>query len=214
LVFWSGPRDLLRGGEGGIAEGGVREATGRGVGGGLGVGWVALARRDPPAGEAARGAFATGRGNRRRPVQRGARGRGRDRVRPCLQAGPGGDRVEACRQPLSKRAEQQLAQGPQSRVPTSVKIRNTLAEFPFDPVRIECARCGRSGRYAKARLIERFGARRRLARRAHGAGGLRPAQEVRRPLRRAVHGPGLAPLSRAVNLDRLRRLYPTARWRR
>jgi hypothetical protein len=28
----------------------------------------------------------------------------------------------------------------------------------LDVVRIECERCGRSGRYAKARLMERFGA--------------------------------------------------------
>ena len=35
-----------------------------------------------------------------------------------------------------------------------------IGEFPFDPVRIECKRCGRSGRYAKARLIERFGGER------------------------------------------------------
>jgi hypothetical protein len=34
----------------------------------------------------------------------------------------------------------------------------SLGEFPFDVVRIECERCGRAGRYAKARLIERFGA--------------------------------------------------------
>ena len=40
----------------------------------------------------------------------GAHGRGRDRVRPRLQAGPGGDRVEARRQPLSQRAEPQLAE--------------------------------------------------------------------------------------------------------
>jgi hypothetical protein len=39
-----------------------------------------------------------------------------------------------------------------------VKIRNTIAEFPFDPVRIECQRCGRAGSYRKAGLIERFGA--------------------------------------------------------
>jgi hypothetical protein len=34
----------------------------------------------------------------------------------------------------------------------------SLGEFPLDVVRIECERCGRSGRYAKARLMERFGA--------------------------------------------------------
>jgi hypothetical protein len=34
----------------------------------------------------------------------------------------------------------------------------SLGEFPFDVVRIECERCGRAGRYALARLIERFGA--------------------------------------------------------
>jgi hypothetical protein len=35
---------------------------------------------------------------------------------------------------------------------------NTIGDFPFDPIRLECTRCGRSGSYAKARLIERFGA--------------------------------------------------------
>jgi hypothetical protein len=35
---------------------------------------------------------------------------------------------------------------------------HSLGEFPLDVVRIECERCGRAGRYAKARLIERFGA--------------------------------------------------------
>jgi hypothetical protein len=35
---------------------------------------------------------------------------------------------------------------------------NALANFPFPVVRLECLRCGRLGRYAKARLIERFGA--------------------------------------------------------
>jgi hypothetical protein len=34
----------------------------------------------------------------------------------------------------------------------------SLGEFPFDVVRIECERCGRAGRYALSRLIERFGA--------------------------------------------------------
>jgi hypothetical protein len=34
----------------------------------------------------------------------------------------------------------------------------SLGEFPFDVVRIECERCSRAGRYALARLIERFGA--------------------------------------------------------
>jgi hypothetical protein len=33
-----------------------------------------------------------------------------------------------------------------------------LGGFPLDVVRNECERCGRAGRYAKARLIERFGA--------------------------------------------------------
>ena len=37
-------------------------------------------------------------------------------------------------------------------------MRNTLVEFPFDSVRIECLRCCRAGRFAKARLIARFGA--------------------------------------------------------
>jgi hypothetical protein len=35
---------------------------------------------------------------------------------------------------------------------------HSLGEFPLDVIRIECERCGRAGRYAKARLIERFGA--------------------------------------------------------
>jgi hypothetical protein len=34
----------------------------------------------------------------------------------------------------------------------------SLGEFPLDVVRIDCERFGRAGRYAKARLIERFGA--------------------------------------------------------
>jgi hypothetical protein len=34
----------------------------------------------------------------------------------------------------------------------------SLGEFPFDVVRVDCERCGRAGRYALARLIERFGA--------------------------------------------------------
>jgi hypothetical protein len=34
----------------------------------------------------------------------------------------------------------------------------SLGEFPFDVVRIDCERCGRAGRYALSRLIERFGA--------------------------------------------------------
>jgi hypothetical protein len=33
----------------------------------------------------------------------------------------------------------------------------TLAEFPLSVVRIECPRCGRTGRYALAGLIGRFG---------------------------------------------------------
>jgi hypothetical protein len=34
----------------------------------------------------------------------------------------------------------------------------SLGEFPLDVARIECPRCGRAGRYAKAGLIARFGA--------------------------------------------------------
>jgi hypothetical protein len=34
----------------------------------------------------------------------------------------------------------------------------TLAEYPGDVVRIECPACGRSGRYGRDGLIERFGA--------------------------------------------------------
>ena len=66
---------------------------------------------------------------RRHPVQRSARDRGRDRVRPCLQAGPGGDRVEARRQPLSQRAEPQLAEAPEPGVstPVSSQFRNFMA---------------------------------------------------------------------------------------
>ena len=33
-----------------------------------------------------------------------------------------------------------------------------MADFPLAIVRIECERCGRAGRYARAGLIERFGA--------------------------------------------------------
>jgi hypothetical protein len=35
---------------------------------------------------------------------------------------------------------------------------NTSGDFPFPVVRLECTRCGRSGRYALSRLFERFGA--------------------------------------------------------
>ena len=35
---------------------------------------------------------------------------------------------------------------------------HSLGDFPYDPVRIECERCGRAGRYRPAGLIERFGA--------------------------------------------------------
>jgi hypothetical protein len=34
----------------------------------------------------------------------------------------------------------------------------SLGEFPLDVVHIDCERCGRAGRYAKARLMARFGA--------------------------------------------------------
>ena len=33
-----------------------------------------------------------------------------------------------------------------------------IGDFPFESVRLECTRCGRRGRCAKARLVERFGA--------------------------------------------------------
>jgi hypothetical protein len=35
---------------------------------------------------------------------------------------------------------------------------NTIGDFPVPIVRLECLRCGRAGRYALSRLIERFGA--------------------------------------------------------
>ena len=81
-------------------------------------------RRSPPAASrgAARRARAAGRRRRRHPVQRSARGRGRDRVRPRLQAGPRGDRVEARRQPLSQRGEPQLAEVLEPGLPTPVKL--------------------------------------------------------------------------------------------
>ncbi len=35
---------------------------------------------------------------------------------------------------------------------------HTLADYPTPTVRVECERCGRSGRYALAGLVERLGA--------------------------------------------------------
>jgi hypothetical protein len=63
---------------------------------------------------------------------------------------------------------------------------HSLGEFPFDPVRIECERCGRAGSYRLAGLIERFGADARPGR-SHGAGGMRAAEEFLPAMRRAVH---------------------------
>jgi hypothetical protein len=37
-------------------------------------------------------------------------------------------------------------------------VKHTLGDFPHDPVRVECLRCGWRGRYRKAGLIARFGA--------------------------------------------------------
>lgn len=34
----------------------------------------------------------------------------------------------------------------------------SLAEYPAIMVRVSCSKCGRSGRYRKATLIERYGA--------------------------------------------------------
>jgi hypothetical protein len=34
----------------------------------------------------------------------------------------------------------------------------TLAEYPFDMVRLACTKCDRRGQYRKATLIERYGA--------------------------------------------------------
>ena len=92
---------------------------------------------------------------RRRPVQRSPGDRGRGRVRPRLQARPRGDRVEARRQPISERDEPQLAEVPEPGVSTPVKrnrLPHPLGAFPFDPVRIECERCGRAAGYRRARL--------------------------------------------------------------
>lgn len=33
-----------------------------------------------------------------------------------------------------------------------------LGDFPYDRVEVACNKCGRAGRYAKAGLVERFGA--------------------------------------------------------
>ncbi len=33
-----------------------------------------------------------------------------------------------------------------------------LGEFPYERVEVACNKCGRSGNYAKARLVRRFGA--------------------------------------------------------
>ena len=33
----------------------------------------------------------------------------------------------------------------------------TIAEHPGDPIEIDCQKCGRSGRYRKATLIEKYG---------------------------------------------------------
>lgn len=65
--------------------------------------------RQASSGGAARGALATGRRSRRHPVQRSPAGRARDGVRPRLQAGLGGNRVEAHLKLLSQRDEPQLA---------------------------------------------------------------------------------------------------------
>lgn len=37
-----------------------------------------------------------------------------------------------------------------------------LREYPADMVRLECAKCGRAGRYRKEKLIEQYGADIRL----------------------------------------------------
>ena len=60
---------------------------------------------------------------------------------------------------LSERGEPQLAEVPEPGVSTPVKRigSHTIGAFPFDPVRIECERCSRAGRYALAGLIGRFG---------------------------------------------------------
>ncbi len=33
----------------------------------------------------------------------------------------------------------------------------TIADHPTDPIEIDCKKCGRSGRYRKATLIEKYG---------------------------------------------------------
>jgi hypothetical protein len=57
---------------------------------------------------------------RQHPVQQSPRGRRRGRVRPGVQAGPGGNCNEARLKPLLLRAEPQLAEGPEPRLPAAV----------------------------------------------------------------------------------------------
>ena len=52
--------------------------------------------------------------------------RGRARVRSCLRAWPGRDRVEAGRQPLSQRAEPQLAEVPEPGLPTLCSMQDGI----------------------------------------------------------------------------------------
>jgi hypothetical protein len=96
--------------------------------------------------------------NRCHPVQRSDRGRRRDSVRPRLPAEPGGDRVQARRQPISKRAEPQLAQMPEPGVSAPVRENaHTPSDFRAPTLSIECELCGRFGRYNIARLMEQYG---------------------------------------------------------
>ena len=52
--------------------------------------------------------------------------RRRDRVRSCLRAWPGRDRVEAGRQPLSQRAEPQVAEEPEPGLPTLCSMQDGI----------------------------------------------------------------------------------------
>jgi hypothetical protein len=85
-------------------------------------------------------------------------GRRRDGVRPRLQAGPRGNRVEARLKPLSQRDEPQLAEVLEPRVRTSVRDHaHTLSDFLVPTLSIECEPCGRRGRYNVAGLMEQYG---------------------------------------------------------
>ena len=48
-------------------------------------------------------------------------------------------------------ADRRFAPSPASFVPVTVET------YPFDPIRLACKACGRTGRYRRATLLARFG---------------------------------------------------------